>query len=664
MSSAADNRNRPPSFASVSLPEASGQIITWRAVLVGLAFAILINAWVAYSSYIVNASIMSLAHLPVAAFFPFVVMVLGVNVVLKAVRPAAVFGPTELMVIFFMALTASTVPGWAFTTYIVALIASPYYFATTENRWAVTFHEYLPQWLVARPYDNAMTWFWEGLPENGSIPWGFWVVPLFWWACFFLALFIVGASLAIIFRKQWVEHEKLTFPLMQVPLEMVADADSPGLLPRFANNRLFWSGFGLVFFIIGWNCISYFGSVSPIPLGGTNITIAPSFPPILARLHFLVFGFAFFANLDVLFSIWFFRLLTILQEGMLTRYGFAISDPNAGLSSPTAAQNLGGFFMFVFWGIWVARRHLRDVVRKALTGDPAIDDSHELLSYRKAVFGFVFATIYIVLWLHTAGIAFGVILFLLFCVFTLYLGITRIVSETGIVLLDLPLNAHDFTTSVLGTSNLSKYTLTGLGMTNAFARNWRTLGMVQMAHISKVSHEMWHKEKRHLFLVIAGTLGISMAFSVFFTIYLGYTSTGAYNFGEWGMKGGGQMFYANVVKWINNPSRLAGVDFGFVGMGALVTGMMIYFRRTFAWWPLHPVGLAIASAPATKMAFFSIFLAWLIKVILMKTGGVPLYRETRPFFIGILCAYVVGIALSFVVDLIWFPNQGHGIHAW
>ena len=41
--------------------------------------------------------------------------------------------------------------------------------------------------------------------------------------------------------------------------------------------------------------------------------------------------------------------------------------------------------VLVFFGLWVGREHLRDVLRKALKGDDRIDDSGEMLSYRAAV---------------------------------------------------------------------------------------------------------------------------------------------------------------------------------------------------------------------------------------------------------------------------------------
>jgi hypothetical protein len=64
------------------------------------------------------------------------------------------------------------------------------------------------------------------------------------------------------------------------------------------------------------------------------------------------------------------------------------------------------------------------------------------------------------------------------------------------------------------------------------------------------------------------------------------------------------------------------------------------------------------------MAMFSVFMAWFIKSIMFRIGGVSLYKKTQPFFIGILFAFSIGVGISFLVDVIWFPRQGHLIDSW
>ena len=51
--------------------------MTFRAALVGIFLAILINVWVIYSEYAIRSSLMTIAHLPVVAVFPLFILTAG-----------------------------------------------------------------------------------------------------------------------------------------------------------------------------------------------------------------------------------------------------------------------------------------------------------------------------------------------------------------------------------------------------------------------------------------------------------------------------------------------------------------------------------------------------------------------------------------------------------
>ena len=67
---------------------------------------------------------------------------------------------------------------------------------------------------------------------------------------------------------------------------------------------------------------------------------------------------------------------------------------------------------------------------------------------------------------------------------------------------------------------------------------------------------------------------------------------------------------------------------------------------------------------SVNKSVLAILLVWLVKVALFRLGGVQFYRKGQPFMIGMLAAYAIGVLLSYFVDLIWFPGNGHAIHGW
>ena len=108
-----------------------------------------------------------------------------------------------------------------------------------------------------------------------------------------------------------------------------------------------------------------------------------------------------------------------------------------------------------------------------------------------------------------------------------------------------------------------------------------------------------------------------------------------------------------------DPQKLALWLFG-AGEVILLSAM----RSWLSWWPLHPVGLAFQHTVGIRVFGFSAFIAWLIKLTVLRLGGIGLYRRTQPLFLGLLLGYAVMIGISSLVDAMWFPGEGHWVHGW
>ena len=59
-------------------------------------------------------------------------------------------------------------------------------------------------------------------------------------------------------------------------------------------------------------------------------------------------------------------------------------------------------------------------------------------------------------------------------------------------------------------------------------------------------------------------------------------------------------------------------------------------KTRFLWWPLHPGGYVLISGTGMGRLWFTIFLSWLAKATILKIGGVKLYRQAVPFFLGLI----------------------------
>jgi hypothetical protein len=84
--------------------------------------------------------------------------------------------------------------------------------------------------------------------------------------------------------------------------------------------------------------------------------------------------------------------------------------------------------------------------------------------------------------------------------------------------------------------------------------------------------------------------------------------------------------------------------------GACLAGALQWASLALPTWPLHPIGLFIVFTYYGQLAWASIFIGWLLKVVLVRYGGSRLYREGRPFFLGLVLGEVFSTAFWCIVS--------------
>jgi len=640
----------------------SSSVATPRAVLIGLALAITVNLFSLAGSYHVGYRNLTFGHIDFGLLIPFLIGVLGPNILVKFIRPSWGLRYPELLFVFCLGWIGFTVPAWGLLNYLVNIMVEAHYYVSPENQWRALFFPYLPDWVVISDGAGAVTGYYQGIRDAIPIPWGAWVIPVLWWFSFFAGLLAVGLCQVVLLRKQWVEHERLSYPLAQLPIALTeTSGEDASPWPAMIRNRMFAIGFGLSLFMMLWNIAGYWLNWEPFPIrwgNGTSIQIGRDFPPQIIRMNVITFTLSFFMNVDILFSIWFFQILKTLEQGLLTRVGINSVSGTAIPGGLVAVQFIGGLIAFVIWGFWTARRHLSEVWRHIRGGPSSLRDEDELLPYRTAVMLGVFGSAYVVFWLHTTGMSFPVIVVFLLLIFLFYMAVCRVVAESGFVFVDLPVNVHQFTVAILGSGSLSPQNLLGLGLGSAFARNWKALPMVVPAHIARLKSVM-RIEGRTLFLWCAVAFGISLLIALYFTVYSGYRLGGAANFYQ-RIYGDGR-FYGLVGTWLKNSTHVTGTEIIFLLIGAATVMGITVARYLFPWWPLSPIGFVVAAGGTVRSAFLPIFLVWLLKVILLRAGGMKMYRSTQPLILGILIGHIVGAALSILADVLYFPDAFHEI---
>jgi len=642
---------------------ATDERLTLRSVVIGTALVVLINVGAPYSLYQLHSSQWAISYLPLSVVFFFFVLVL-LNLGVRRFAPRLALTRAERVIIFAMALVGASIPTWGTASYLVSLIAAPFsHHASPENQWADYLHSHLHDWLVPKD-EHALRWFYLGLPEGESIPWHAWAGPVAWWTAFLFALFLLCHCVVVAFRRQWVQHERLSFALMEVPMHMVEDPEPGRHVPRFLRQRLFWLGFGLPVFVVLWNVVSYFHPPFPrIPTSWGYVSLGPGFPWFALNINFALVGFTFFIHREVAFSIWFFILLSMLEEGVLNRLGFKIGGREVyTLGMPAIGwQSFGALCVMVATMTWMARRHLASIVKGAFSRKRTPEEAEEMMSYRTLVACTVLSIIFIVYFLRRSGLEYHVVAIFFAAAMILYIGVTRIVIEGGLLFIRGPLIAQTFTNYALGSQVVGSSSAASLGMHYSWQHELKGFFMAAAAHGAKLS-DAARRQRRGMTLVILYSALLALVVSILFTIWMSYR-WGAIQFSGWIFGRGATVGYDEVIRHVRNPHGPDSARLTFMGIGAVAMGLVTLLHYRFAWWPLHPIGLpvAICSYPVTHF-FLSIFIGWAAKTTVIRLGGIRLYNRAKFFFLGIILGFFTACGISFIVDMIWFPGNGHPLY--
>jgi hypothetical protein len=208
-----------------------------------------------------------------------------------------------------------------------------------------------------------------------------------------------------------------------------------------------------------------------------------------------------------------------------------------------------------------------------------------------------------------------------------------------------------FTVYGLGSQLLGPAGLTSLGLTYTWAVDIRTTVMASSINGMKLADAVGIRRTRPLLLAISLAVLIALVTAAVTTLWLAYTYGGA-NLQGWFFNGMPNTVFGFVADKINNPlgAQVTGPRWAFTGIGALAMGLLMYARQRLPGWPLHYLGLPIGDTWVMSWVWFSILLGWLLKMVILKYGGLQAYRAGRPFFLGLIIGQISCAGFWMIVD--------------
>ena len=101
---------------------------------------------------------------------------------------------------------------------------------------------------------------------------------------------------------------------------------------------------------------------------------------------------------------------------------------------------------------------------------------------------------------------------------------------------------------------------------------------------------------------------------------------------------------SNAILGLGTP--FDGTAKGGLAVGLTVALALVRLRAFVPTFPFHPLAYAIAPTWAMMVLWFPCFVAWMIKVPVMRYGGITLYRKLRPFMLGMILG-------EFAMGMLW-----------
>ncbi|MBC8230389.1 hypothetical protein H8E77_12655 [bacterium] len=630
-------------------------------MVIGLFFVIGICIITPYNNHYVRNTYLASNHLPIGPLF-ILTFLIFFNLFLKKLISRISLSSSELTVIWCMMIVTASIPSKAFAEYLLPTLVGAYYFATPENEWAELFHQYLPDWLTPKNLVAARN-FYEGAPD-GNVPWAFWIEPLLLWMLFALLLYGTMFCLSTILRKQWVEHERITFPLVQLPAEIMRESENKSLLPRFFSNRLMWFAFATAGMLHILNGLHFYFPI--VPFIPTKFSLDPfltekpfsAIRPLPLHIHPSVIGITYLLAMRVSLSLWFFYLLYKFECLLFAIFGLRMpgSPGEFGFTKSFAShQEMGAFIVVIGVIIWHSRKHIKNIIQKSFSKNSNINEQNEPMPHRWAILGLLFTFLSLVVLSQVMGMSLWVALSIILFSAMMWVIFTWQVASAGVLIVHPTFDPMMMLRTTFGDRMIGPRSLT---IDTIQARGFRTdLTQLTMPHIMntfKISDEA-NLFRRPLLIAMLTAIMLALPISSYFFLKLAYNMGG----NMLGLSWAGNLGFRVLDSRLIYPSEMSKTDLSFIFTGAAGTLLVAFMYHRLLWWPLHPIGCTTGSSWGIQMFLLSIFLGWLFKYIILRYGGLRAYRNTRPLFLGlILGEYVIG-AIWIIVGL--FVGRGYRI---
>jgi hypothetical protein len=630
--------------------------VRWGVIAaITLPLIIINTGWIANSEMKTYVTEVTISSLFMGVTFILFVATLINLAVRRFAGPKAALNQPELMAVYTLLSMSSVVAGVGHFGFFLPFLANPFDPHAAHTDWRSWIY-LLPSSIGPRDPAVLRSFFGGHSTFFQAKIMAAWARPLTIWGIFFLVLLWTTLCLASILRRRWEEQEHLPFPIIALPLEMTKEG-----APLYAN-RYLWLGFAIPAFFHTLNSLhSMYPGLPTVPMNSYHDFVQDAglktpwsgMGTFFYMLHPAGVGFGYLINTDVSFSLWFFYLLKKIVDVVAVVLGMRTAAVGMTVDADGqfpyySAQGWGAWILFSLATLWAARKDIGSFVERAFSEGPSQADNrcHEPMSAKLTVFGLLggFLALCAFIWILGGSWWLPVVFIAIYILIMVTLA--RIRAETAVLCSELQwLSPQNMISTIVGTSNLSHADMAHMGMLSWFNSDYRAPAM---------PHELegivaQHRTRGRMSPLIAAIMiaaAVAIVAALIWDLQLYYVNgASSGNVNQWRIQMGLQQ-WTNVQTWIQNPKPANGNMISAVIFGAALTLVLSLFRLRFVGFPFHPAGYAINMTFANDFFWCDMLVAWAIKTLILRYGGMKLYRSSLPFFLGLILG-------DFVTGSIW-----------
>jgi len=539
---------------------------------------------------------------------------------------------------------------------------------------------------------DAMIKLWWVPPESAVFPairiggvapdWGAWIPGITYVVLFYLLFFLLNSSLMMIFRHQFIDVEKIPYPVAIAFLEGARHIF--GLQEVKRSRTMFLIGMAIGFIVNLQLMLTFIFPWWPDLLAWRGTTTAPgcaddAHPLLDSALvgwvgwnkAFHAYPLAYLCPLSVSFSTWVFYAIFLVLAQIAYYMGYYTGILGAGIGrgkiwwypwqmSPFWGPPLywswlgltGGAIALVLIVLWYARGHIRNTLNATLKGSPR--EAGEPFSYRTMYVMFIASCILVIAFL--ASLQMDTPLWIVVLIFG---GLIYPFAEAYIQGLTGAAFAqersiwpnwpyHFIWPRHPGYSpgfNMATIMMArGVNSPSGGLITWSVASMTGF-RVGSLAGMSMRDVYKFLLLSLLIAAPITAAFRVWWPHMLGAKFPMCMS--GWECGDCGDIYYNERVP----PTEMLAQP---VIAGFIITAVLFWLRTRFLWWPLHPVGfLLMASDISISMGMWSQFLvAWIAKWLTLRIGGSKAYEEYGvPCAAGMITGYAGATLLAIILGI-------------